>query len=180
IESAAEFLLPGWGTGDNAEVFAPSIAHEPTVREWWGRMERLAASPAMRVKLVEMFFDVDVRGVLPLVQAPTLIIHRRGDRVVNIGAGRYLAEHIPGARFLELPGPDHVIWSGDTEPVLGEIEEFLTGTRSAAKVDSERILATVLFVDVVGSTAQVAALGDKRWMDALGVYYSVVRRQLDA
>ena len=121
IESAAEFLLPGWGTGDNAEVFAPSIAHEPTVREWWGRMERLAASPAMRVKLVEMFFDVDVRGVLPLVQAPTLIIHRRGDRVVNIGAGRYLAEHIPGARFLELPGPDHVIWSGDTEPVLGEI-----------------------------------------------------------
>ena len=73
-----------------------------------------------------------------------------------------------------------MIWSGDTEPVLGEIEEFLTGTRSAAKVDSERILATVLFVDVVGSTAQVAALGDKRWMDALGVYYSVVRRQLDA
>jgi class 3 adenylate cyclase len=180
IESAVEFLLPSWGSGDNAEIFAPSVAPDPAVREWWGRLERMGASPAMRAKLVEMFFDVDVREVLPLVQAPTLIIHRRGDRVVNIGAGRYLAEHIPGARLLELPGPDHVIWSGDTDPVLGEIEEFITGSRATAIRDPERILATVMFTDVVASTERAAALGDKRWMDALDTHYALVRRELHA
>src|SRR6202043_2591263 len=98
IESAMEFMAPYWGTGENVEIFAPSLASDPVAREWWGRMQRNAVSPSMMATLVAMFLETDVRQVLPLVQAPTLVIHRRGDRVVNVGAGRWLAEQIPGAR----------------------------------------------------------------------------------
>ena len=178
IESAIEFLGPARGTGDNIEVFAPDLASDPAMRDWWGRLERNAVSPAMMMQLVAMFFDIDVRDALPLVQAPTLVLHRRGDRVVNVGAGRWLAEHIPGARFVELPGRDHPVWAGDPELVAGEIEELLTGSRAASTRDVDRILATVMFTDVVGSTDRAATVGDRRWRDLLEKYYAAVRRQL--
>ena len=178
LESAAELTAPMWGTGQDAEIFAPSMAADPVVIEWWGRMERLAASPGMMQQLFTMFLDIDVRAALPMVQVPTLVLHRTGDRVVNINAGRWLAEHIDGARFVELPGRDHALWAGDTDAVIGEIEEFLTGARSAPPEDFDRVLATVLFTDVVASTQRAAELGDKRWRDLLERYYAAVRGEL--
>jgi class 3 adenylate cyclase len=161
------------------EIFAPSMADDPAILEWSGRVERHAASPGMLRKLEEMFFDTDVRDVLPLVHVPTLVIHRRGDRVVNVNAGRYMAEQIPGAKFVELPGADHAAWAGDSDAIRGEIEEFLTGARSADEEDIDRVLATVMFVDLVGSTEKAAAIGDKRWRDLLDRYYAAVRGQLE-
>jgi len=127
-------------------------------------------------KIFEMFLDVDVRAILPTIHVPTLVLHRRGDRVVNRRAGKQLASHIPGARYVELPGIDHLPWAGEPEPVLGEIEEFLTGARSRPEPD--RVLATVMFTDIVGSTGRLAALGDARWRELLSAHHAAVRREL--
>lgn len=178
IESAATFTAPGWGRGENLEIFAPSLATDPAMVEWWARLERNSASPGMVTQLFMMFLDIDVRDVLPLIQVPTLVLHRTGDRVVSVHAGRWLASRIPGARFVELPGRDHTPWAGDVEAVAGEIEEFITGARSAAPVEVDRVLATVLFVDIVASTERAAALGDRRWRELLERYYAVVRNEL--
>src|SRR5438270_5077242 len=142
-ESASEFIAPYWGQDARGtlELFAPSLAADPATVELAGRMERSAASPGMVRKIFEMFLDVDVRAILPTIHVPTLVLHRRGDRVVNRRAGKQLASHIPGARYVELPGIDHLPWAGEPEPVLGEIEEFLTGARSRPEPD--RVLATV-------------------------------------
>ena len=178
LEAAAEFTAPAWGTGENVEIFAPSVAEDPAEREWWGRMERNAASPANMAKLFMMFLETDVRDALPLIQAPTLVLHRRGDRVVNVRAGRFLAEQIKGARCVEFAGNDHVPWVGDVDSLIGEVEEFVTGARGAPMGEFDRVLATVMFVDVVGSTERAAALGDKRWRGLLESYYTAVRREL--
>jgi class 3 adenylate cyclase len=158
------------------ELFAPSFADDPEAVEFTARMERSAASPAMVQQIFEMFLDIDVRAVLPTIRVPTLVLHRRGDRVVNRRAGEELAAQIPGARYVELPGIDHLPWAGDSEAVLGEIEEFLTGTRSAP--ESERVLATVMFTDIVGSTERAAELGDARWRELLSAHHAAVRREL--
>jgi class 3 adenylate cyclase len=179
LEAAAEFTLPGWGTGESLETFAPSLADDPKIREWWGRMERTGASPSMVGKLFMMFLETDVREALPLVQAPTLVMHRHGDRVVNVGAGRYLAEQIKGARFLELPGRDHIGWGGNVDSFAGEIEEFLTGARARPPEEFDRVLATVLFTDIVGSTSKAAEIGDGRWREMLLDYYAMIRRELE-
>ena len=130
-------------------------------------------------KLFMMFLETDVRDALPLVQAPTLVMHRHGDRVVNVGAGRYLAEHIRGARFLELPGRDHMGWGGSGHDFAGEIEEFLTGARAKPMEEFDRVLATVLFTDIVGSTEKATELGDRRWRELLLDYYAMTRRELE-
>jgi len=178
IEAAEELTGPDFGTGNNVEIFSPSQADDPKARQWWARMERFAATPAMRAQLLKMSLDIDVRPALSLVSAPTLVLHRKGDRVVNINAGRYLAKHIKGAKLVELPGRDHLIWSGETDGIVGEIEQFLTGSRSAPVGDADRMLATVMFVDVVGSTERAAAIGDRPWAQLLESFYAVVRRQL--
>ena len=178
IESAQEFMMPGWGTGDSLDTFAPSLADDRKIREWWGRMERVGASPSMVGKLFMMFLETDVREVLPLVQAPTLVMHRHGDRVVNVRAGQYLADKIKGARFLELPGRDHMGWGGSVENFAGEIEEFLTGARAKPAEEFDRVLATVLFTDIVGSTEKAAELGDRRWRELLLDYYAMIRHEL--
>jgi class 3 adenylate cyclase len=177
-ESAAEFIAPYWGRQAEGimELFAPSLAGDPRAANFTARMERSAASPAMVQKIFEMFLDVDVRAVLPATHVPTLVLHRRGDRVVNRRAGKQLAAGIPDARYVELPGIDHVPWAGDSDAVLGEIEEFLTGTRSLP--DPERVLATVMFTDIVGSTERAAELGDKRWRDLLASHHAAVRSEL--
>jgi pimeloyl-ACP methyl ester carboxylesterase len=177
-ESASEFIVPYWGQQAEGmvELFAPSFADDPEAVEFTARMERSAASPAMVQQIFEMFLDIDVRAVLPTIRVPTLVLHRRGDRVVNRRAGEELAAQIPGARYVELPGIDHLPWAGDSEAVLGEIEEFLTGTRSAP--ESERVLATVMFTDIVGSTERAAELGDARWRELLSAHHAAVRREL--
>src|SRR5918996_654840 len=139
-ESAAEFIAPYWGRQPEGlvELFAPSMAGDPEALEFTARMERSSASPAMVQQIFEMFLDIDVRAVLPTIHVPTLVLHRRHDRVVNWRAGKELASQIPGARYIELPGIDHLPWAGDAEEVLGEIEEFLTGARSVP--DPDRVL----------------------------------------
>jgi class 3 adenylate cyclase len=177
-ESAAEFIAPYWGQDaeGTVELFAPSLADNPQAVEFSARMERSAASPAMVQQIFEMFLDIDVRDVLSTIHVPALVLHRRGDRVVNRRAGEDLAAQIPGARYVELPGIDHLPWAGDSEAVLGEIEEFLTGARSVAELD--RVLATVMFTDIVGSTERAGELGDARWRDLLAAHQAAVRREL--
>jgi pimeloyl-ACP methyl ester carboxylesterase len=178
-ESAAEFLAPYWGLPEAGmvELFAPSFAHDPRALEYNARLERSAASPAMVQQIFEMFLDIDVRAILPTIHVPALVIHRHGDRVVNRRAGEELASQIPGARYVELPGIDHLPWAGDSEAVLGEIEEFLTGARSVAEPD--RVLATVMFTDIVGSTERAGELGDARWRDLLEAHQAAVRQELE-
>jgi pimeloyl-ACP methyl ester carboxylesterase len=177
-ESAAEFIAPYWGQDAQGmvELFAPSFADDPRTVEFFARMERSAASPAMVAQIFEMFLDIDVRAILPTIRVPTLVLHRHGDRVVNRRAGRELAAQIPGARYVELPGIDHLPWAGDAEAVIGEIEEFLTGARTAPEPD--RVLATVMFTDIVGSTERAAALGDARWREQLAAHQAAVRQEL--
>ena len=178
-EATAEFIAPYWGRDPEGilTLFGPSIAEDPHAQEAIARLERHAASPAMVRQIFEMFLDIDVREVLPTIRVPTLVLHRRHDRVVNWRAGRYLASQIPGARYVELEGDDHIPWVGAADDVLGEIEEFLTGARTAPEPD--RVLATVMFTDIVGSTERAAELGDARWRALLGGHHEAVRRELD-
>ncbi|MGH2668605.1 MAG: adenylate/guanylate cyclase domain-containing protein, partial [bacterium] len=174
LEANAE-IAPYWGTGITAELFVPSLADNPLMRDFGAKLERMGASPSMREKYYEMFLDVDVRHVLPTVRVPTLVVHARGDRVVNVRAGRFVAEHIPGARFVGLPGIDHSLVGNPA--ALDEVEEFITGVRPAEPVD--RVLATVMFTDIVGSTQKAAELGDHRWRELLEGQQLVVRKELD-
>jgi class 3 adenylate cyclase len=178
-ESAEELIAPFWGRDAQGlvELFSPSLADDPEAVEFAARLERSAASPAMVEQIFEMFLDIDVRAVLPTIHVPTLVLHRHGDRVVNWRAGRDLAAHIPGARYVELEGIDHLPWAGDSEAVLGEIEEFVTGARKEPEPD--RVLAAVMFTDIVGSTERAAELGDARWRDVLSAHQASVRRELD-
>jgi len=178
-EAAAAFLdhfEANWGTGVTLDLFAQSIAQDPQHRASWARFERLAVSPGGLRVLVGTLAEMDVRAVLPLVQAPTLVLTRAGDKVMLPAEGRFLAEHIPGGRFVELPGDDHFPWTGDTEAVLGEVQEFLTGAREA--VESDRVLATVLFTDIVDSTARAAELGDRRWRETLDAHDGAIAREI--
>jgi pimeloyl-ACP methyl ester carboxylesterase len=176
FEQFLERLDREWGTGVGFRLLFPSQADDEAMRQWWARFQRLAASPAASVALLRMSFATDVRSILPTIRVPTLILHRAGDRFVPVEHGRYMAEHIPGARFVELAGSDHLPYFGDSEAVLGEIQEFLTGTRD--RVEPDRVLATVLFTDIVGSTERAARLGDQRWRELLEGYYELARREL--
>ena len=138
---------------------------------------RRSASPGAAVALMRMNTQIDVRGVLPSIHAPALVMHRRDDRDVKVEEGRWIAAQIPGAQYVELEGDAHTLWAGDTDAIVDEIEEFLTGIRPAAY--SERVLATVLFTDITGSTERAAELGDARWKELLEAHHAVVRTQLD-
>jgi class 3 adenylate cyclase len=165
-----------WGTGTGLTALWPSRASDAELREWWARYQRLSASPGAAVRLLQMSYETDCRPVLGSITCPTLVVHRAGDRFVSCEQGRHLAERIPAARYVELQGADHVPWGGEADVLLEEIEEFLTGVRHGAEPD--RVLATVLFTDIVGSTERAAALGDRRWRDLLDAYYGAARRQL--
>lgn len=165
-----------WGTGSLAESFSPSDAADPAARRWWGLFERLSASPGAMLAVTRQNYEIDARAALPLVQEPTLVLHRTGDRVVRVEHGRYLASHIPNARYVELPGDDHVPWSGDVDGLASEIQEFLTGARSIA--EPERVLATLLYTDIVDATARAAGLGDARWRALLEQQHAATRREL--
>jgi class 3 adenylate cyclase len=172
-----QFLADNWGTAIGIEMFAPSRANDERFREWWARLLRLGASPQAAVANLEVAWDIDVRGILSTISVPTLVLHRSGDLMVPVESGRYLASKIPGARYVELPGDDHLPFVGDTDALVAEIEEFLTGTRSTPVTD--RILATVLFTDIVGSTERAAELGDRRWRELLDAHDAVVARNVE-
>jgi pimeloyl-ACP methyl ester carboxylesterase len=180
--SAAEFdalinrLEKEWGGPAAIDIFAPSMANDPAYRQGFANYLRQAASPGAVVDIMRMNGEIDVRPILPAVRVPALILHRTGDRLTSVGQGRYLAENIPGARLRELPGDDHVLFAGDADAIVDEIEEFLTGTRHGAEPD--RVLATVLFTDIAGSTEQAAAIGDRKWRDLLEQHHAMVRRKL--
>ena len=176
-ESGLEFVLPHWGTGAMIEVAAPSQADDPEARAFFGRMERASSSPGMLVQLAQMFLEIDVRDVVPSVHVPTLILHRRHDLLVNVRHARWLAEHMPNAKLVELPGKDHALWYEHPELALAEIQEFLTGTTYAP--EPERILATVVFTDIVDSTRTAAELGDHRWRELLERHGRSVRSALE-
>jgi pimeloyl-ACP methyl ester carboxylesterase len=178
VDSLLSYIDGGWGTGRSLGRFAPSRANDPALQNWWGKLERLGASPAAVAALVRMNGQINVRDIIPTIRVPTLVIHRIGDQVVPIKAARTLAKHIPGARYVELPGIDHFFFVGDDANLGAEaIEEFLTGSHAPVEVD--RVLATVLFTDIVGSTDKAEALGDRRWRDLLFDHNAAVRRNLD-
>ncbi len=176
-EERAEAIARPWGDGGRIEGLAPSSSRDPRFRRWFAKLERLAASPGTAAKFMAMTAQVDVRAVLPTIRVPTLVLHRRDDKFVDIRHSRYLADHIPDARFVALPGDEALAFGGESSRLLDEIEEFLTGARSAP--DPERILATVLFADIVDSTRKAAALGDRRWRDLLESITATVGRELD-
>jgi pimeloyl-ACP methyl ester carboxylesterase len=165
-----------WGTGSSLPRFAPGAVQDERFKRWWARHERLGASPGAAIALMRMNSEIDVRHVLPTIRVPTLVLHRTGDVTVNVEAGRYQAAHIHGAKYVELPGVDHLPFVGDADSVLDEIEEFLTGVRSVP--ESDRVLATVLFTDIVGSTELAVRYGDRRWRDLLQAHHGLVRGEL--
>jgi class 3 adenylate cyclase len=165
-----------WGDGTLLEIFAPSQIGNAAFEHWWERYQRGAASPSTARRILEMTTEIDLSAILPTIRVPTLVTHRTGDRWVPVEEGRAVASLIPGARFLEHDGVDTFAWVGDGE-WLEDVEEFLTGGRGAREVD--RVLATVLFTDIVGSTERASELGDRRWRELLDDHNAMVRRQLE-
>jgi class 3 adenylate cyclase len=166
-----------WGQGALLEAFAPSTAGDPEMEEVWGRFQRAGASPAMARSVMAALFEIDVRDILPTIRVPTLILHRTGDLIAPVEGARLMAERIPEARLIEFEGSDHVPFTGDFEPVVDEMEEFLTGTRQPRPLD--RILATVMFTDIVDSTRRASAAGDRRWRELISRHDQLTRRQLE-
>jgi pimeloyl-ACP methyl ester carboxylesterase len=166
-----------WGTGAILERLAPGMAGDDAFRSWWARFERLIHSPGSALAYLRMQAEVDIRQVLAAIRPPTLVIQRRNDVYRDPGNSRYLAEHIPGARYLEVPGREHLIYLGDQDAIIEEIEEFLTGARRGPV--SSRLLATVLFTDIVASTERAADLGDERWRELLEAHRSILRQEIE-
>jgi class 3 adenylate cyclase len=167
-----------WGTprGLDLNIWAPSIARDERACKEVAAYMRSAGSPGAVRAIMEMNREIDARDVLPTVRVPTLIVHRIGDRNIRIQHARYMAERIPGAKLVELSGDDHIPWVGDSEALLGEVEQFLTGVRHQPV--PERVLATELFTDIVNATQRAAELGDRQWRDLLARHNSIIRGEL--
>ncbi|HEY1286231.1 MAG TPA: alpha/beta fold hydrolase [Solirubrobacterales bacterium] len=165
-----------WGGAVGIDLWAPSAVDDPEFEAGWARLLRQGTSPAGAIQLMDLYREMDVRPALDAISAPTLVLHRAEDRIVPARQGRYIADRIPSARYVELPGPDHLPIVGDQDALLDEVEEFLVGSRRGT--DAERALATILFTDIVGSTETAARLGDRRWRDLLERHDAAVRRQL--
>jgi class 3 adenylate cyclase len=176
-DEVKEAVLEGWGDGVLLDLFAPSCAEDERMREVWGTFQRVGASPSMGVATLQAMMNIDVRDILPSVRVPTLLIHRAGDRAVPAKSSRFMSEHIPNAKYVELEGEDHLWFVGDVDAIFDEVEEFLTGVRR--NVVNDRMLATVLFTDIVDSTRKVAELGDHRWRELLSEHDALVRRELE-
>jgi len=176
-EEALAYIGRNWGTGKVAAVLAPSIASDPKLVAAWGRFERMCVSPGSALALLRMSVECDVRHVLPAIHAPTLVLQRTGDQITTVPGARYIADRVAGARYVELPGVDHFPWIGDYDAVLDEVQEFVTGARAVPHAD--RVLATVLFVDIASSTSRLAEIGDRAWSELLGRFRETVRDELD-
>ena len=192
LDARMHELQQNWPDAIDPSIPAPTRADDEDYRQTWRTFMRHAASPGAALALLRMNSQIDVRDVLPTIQSPTLVLfrsdarfghgaaawrHEGEDPITPRGEAEYLAEHIADAKLVELPGEDHLPWVGETDPLLGEVEEFLTGVRTAPEPD--RVLATILFTDIVGSTALAAELGDRGWRDLLERHHALVRRQLE-
>jgi class 3 adenylate cyclase len=166
-----------WGTGANLEAVSPRHARDERLRRWFGLKERLGAPPVAAMAFWRWLAESDIRSVLPAIRMPTLVIHTAGNRQMRVGHGRYLAEHIPAARYIELDSDEHLLHTDQAEEIGDAIEEFLTGATHRAALD--RVLATVLFTDICGSTERAAALGDRAWKRLLDVHDALVAEELD-
>jgi DNA-binding SARP family transcriptional activator/class 3 adenylate cyclase len=175
-ETLGQLINEGWGEGRSVEWFAPELAHSRSARANIARWERMSVSPGALAVYLSLLPMMDVRAVLPAVRVPTLVIHRSGDVVLDIYHARYLAEHIAGARLIERPGGNHILWS-DAGPLADEIEAFIAGAKVEADLD--RVLTTVLFTDIVGSTERAGALGDRLWSELLDRHDELARRALE-
>lgn len=175
-------ILEGYATRWGTERFglraiAPEMENDAQFRQWYTQACRFAGTPGSARAWFEAQMQIDIRDVLPAIRVPTLVLHRVGDQVIPVEASRYLAAHIPGAKLVELPGTDHFPFLGDSDGVLDEVEEFVTGARPLREPD--RVLATVLFTDVVGSTRLAAELGDRRWTELLSEHHRRVTAELE-
>jgi class 3 adenylate cyclase len=176
VHAYGQRWIDGWGTGASLSVLAPSLAADERFRRWWGRFERHSVRPGMVAPIFAALGALDIRPVLPAIRVPTLIMHRRGDRLIDVANGRYLAASIPGARYVELEGEDHIYFAGDSDALLDEVEEFVTGSRGSHEPD--RVLATVMFTDIVSSTEKAARLGDRRWHDLIANHDRLIQDRI--
>lgn len=180
VEQVTEVTVRDWGSGDALRFFIANLPTDAETTTFIARYERSASTPTMVREILRRNVEIDVRTALPAISAPTLVVHRRGDYVVPNICGRYVADHIDGARFVELPGGWHLNGTEHGEQdALDEIEEFLTGRRHDRVVEVDRVLKTVLFTDIVGSTERAATEGDRKWRDLLDAHDSTIRRELD-
>jgi class 3 adenylate cyclase len=180
ITAIVERARGEWGSEAQARRslarFAPSVADDPDAISLEARVTRSGASPGSLTSLLRIGRDLDIRHVLPAIRVSTLVLHRTGDRIVDLAQGRLLAASIPGARLVELPGEDHYQWIGDQDAIIDEIEEFVTGIRDPG--ERNRVLATVVFTDIVESTALAIELGDRAWRELLDRHHALVRKEL--
>jgi len=176
-EQDTQLIEREWAGEMDVSQLAPSAAADPALMRRITTFFRRSASPGAAVALNRMNAQIDTRSVLPTIRVPTLVIQRAGDREVNAAEERWIASQIPNAKYVELAGDDHLPWLGDSDALLDEVEEFLTGIRRGP--DPDRILATVLFTDIVGSTERAAELGDRRWRELLAAHHATVRHQLE-
>lgn len=176
MKAAWQAVEDGWGEGNFLPMVAPSHASDPRIQAWWRRWERLSATPNVAAKLLEWGGQIDLRPVLPAVQAPTLFLERANAHLIDVAGVRKAAALVPAGQFVEVQGEDMLPFFGDTDSIIGEMEEFLTGTRGI--VDPDRALSTVLFTDIVGSTETLGRSGDREWRYALDSHHQEVRRAL--
>jgi class 3 adenylate cyclase len=176
LSSRLSGVEQAWGSGASVDTYAPSLAGDPAYRKWYATWERASASPGAVLALLLMNMEIDARHVLRTIRVPTLVLHRSGDRAVRVEQGRCIAERVADAKYVELAGSDHTPWAGDTDSLIAEVEEFLTGVRQPP--DTDRLLATVLFTDIVGATEHAARVGDRRWREILTQHHGLVRQQL--
>jgi class 3 adenylate cyclase len=176
VSAYLDAMEESWGQPFGIELIFPSLASDEQFRSWWGRNMRAAASPAAARAFTEMTVETDVRHILPIIRVPTLVMHRSDDMLVSVEGARYIASVIPGARFIEFPGQDHVFWAEDDE-VFGALEEFVTGQPATPR--SDRFLATMLFTDIVGSTERAAEVGDHKWQRLLQRHYEMAEHLLE-
>jgi pimeloyl-ACP methyl ester carboxylesterase len=177
LERFIQYIDNDWGSGESMPIFAPTKKGDLAFKQWWGKFERLGASPAAAMKLIHMNSQIDIAEILPSINVPTLVIHRKDDTAVDVEAGRLLAERIPGAKYVELSGSDHLPFVGEnSDRILDEMEHFITGKTSAPSV--ERVLATVVFTDIVGSTERAQTLGDRAWGDLQDLHDKADRKSV--
>jgi class 3 adenylate cyclase/pimeloyl-ACP methyl ester carboxylesterase len=178
-DKGLEWWLNVWGTGEQLRVTAPSIANDPELVRLHARYERLTIAPATARQVFTLIADLDVRNVLETISVPTLVIHRRGDRWIPVAQGRYLADHIADARYVEFSGDDHFPFVGDMDAIVREIRDFLGVVKQEKRDDADRVLATVLFTDIVSSTERAAEIGDRRWKDLLNSHDRMAREAIE-
>jgi class 3 adenylate cyclase len=176
-EASEAVWRKGWGGPVAIESMAPSLASDDRFRQWYAKFLRLSAGPTTVINLRRMYGQIDISAILPSIHIPTLVLHRTADMAIEVEQGRYLAAHIPGAKLVELDGTDHLWWVGDTESIVNQVAEFMTGEQQI--LDPDRVLATVLFTDIVDSTRRAAGLGDRRWSDLLASFHAMLSKEID-